>query len=1083
MLPTNTGKGKLMLPIRITRLIVPCTLLAVISAARPAVHAAGNLSEPSEAAQQVLKQSGICGGLIVHLGCRDGRLIAALAPGKQFLVQALTTDPQVLTAARKDIRSLGIYGQVSVDRYDGQHLPYADNLVNLLVVDHPEQVSQQEMMRVLAPGGVLLQKQGGSWKKTVKPWPATIDQWNHYLHDASNNAVAADRQVSPPRRLRWKCGPLWSRSHEFISSLCAMITAGGRLFYIFDEGLTGITTPELPERWTLTARDAFNGVLLWKRSVPKWGSRFWGNSALRNAPASVPRRLVADARRVYVTLGIGEPVSILDAATGQVQSTVPGTETAEELRLLDGVLLVRTAGALLATEAASGKLLWKADGKLQPLSLAAADRRVYYRKGKQIVCRQLADGEVVWQSALDGPVSLLVVHDDSLFLLQRGIIVALSASTGEKLWSVRVPWQRAELFVAAGKLWHWQAGMLVGRNLQTGALEKQLDTSDVFTPGHHLRCYASKATDEFIITPNRGAEFVSICGKRSAENDWLRGACRYGVMPGNGLLYVPPHPCFCYPGVMLTGMNALAGSDDWQPPAAAELGTQLEPGPAAAAAAKAALASAGQYDWPTYRHDARRSGATMCSVPAQVTEKWKVNLPRPITPPIVADGRLFVAAKDEHTLYAIDAGDGHILWQFTAGGPIDSPPTVCGDLLLLGCCDGYVYCLMADNGALAWRFRAAPREERIVAFGQLQSPWPVHGSVLVVDQVAYVTAGRSSYLDGGIWLYALEPRSGRVLYRNRIDTWSPTRRDAVDKPFVPAYHIEGARSDILVSEGGHIYLGQYKFDMQLVEQPAPYILPKAQEKATPPDFSKHPYAANMADELADFERRQREWLERTQPDLLAKLRQRFGGFDVGCRQMGRHLLSTAGFLDDSWYNRTFWMYADIWPGYYLAHLAPKTGQLIVVGPTTTYALQAFPTRNFQSPLFFPGKQGYALMADRNDNEPVLDDQTLETTKGWGFVRAAPPVWFRWVPVRVRGMVLAGDRLFVAGPPDVVDPHDPMAAFEGRKGARLQVYSAADGKPLAEKPLDAPPVFDGVIAAEQHLFVSTVAGQVVCLQGR
>ncbi len=200
---------------------------------------------------------------------------------------------------------------------------------------------------------------------------------------------------------------------------------------------------------------------------------------------------------------------------------------------------------------------------------------------------------------------------------------------------------------------------------------------------------------------------------------------------------------------------------------------------------------------------------------------------------------------------------------------------------------------------------------------------------------------------------------------------------------------------------------------------------------------------------------------------------------MGDREMGLHVFSTAGFLDDTWFNRTFWTYSATWPGFYLAHRAAKTGQLLVVGPEKTYAVQAFPSRNLQSPLFTPGEKGYLLFADRNDNEPVLDYRTRGTTKGWGFTRMAPPEWHDWAPVRIRAMVLAQEHLFVAGPPDVVDPDDLMGAFEGRKGAVLRAYSAADGKRLAQFELDAPPVFDGLIAAGGRLFMSTTDGHVAC----
>lgn len=51
--------------------------------------------------------------------------------------------------------------------------------------------------------------------------------------------------------------------------------------------------------------------------------------------------------------------------------------------------------------------------------------------------------------------------------------------------------------------------------------------------------------------------------------------------------------------------------------------------------------------------------------------------------------------------------------------------------VLFGSRDGWVYCLQASDGQLVWRFRAAPEERKMMAFEQLESTWPVHGSVLV----------------------------------------------------------------------------------------------------------------------------------------------------------------------------------------------------------------------------------------------------------------------------------------------------------------------------------------------------------------
>ena len=80
------------------------------------------------------------------------------------------------------------------------------------------------------------------------------------------------------------------------------------------------------------------------------------------------------------------------------------------------------------------------------------------------------------------------------------------------------------------------------------------------------------------------------------------------------------------------------------------------------------------------------------------------------------------------------------------------------------------------------------------------------------------------------------------------------------------------------------------------------------------------------------------------------------------------------------------------------------------------------------------------------------------------------------------MVLAGDRLFAAGLPDVVDPKDPLAAFEGRKGSLLQVFSTTDGSLLKSYKLTSTPAFDGLIAAAGRLYITTKDGKVVCMSG-
>jgi hypothetical protein len=104
---------------------------------------------------------------------------------------------------------------------------------------------------------------------------------------------------------------------------------------------------------------------------------------------------------------------------------------------------------------------------------------------------------------------------------------------------------------------------------------------------------------------------------------------------------------------------------------------------------------------------------------------------------------------------------------------------------------------------------------RIAACGQLESALPVIGSVLIRDGIIYATAGRSSYLDGGIGLYRIEAETGKILSRTPIYSPDP-ETGKQPKHTAPAF-VPGARADILTSDDNHVYLRDMVFDEQGVE--------------------------------------------------------------------------------------------------------------------------------------------------------------------------------------------------------------------------------------------------------------------------
>jgi len=73
--------------------------------------------------------------------------------------------------------------------------------------------------------------------------------------------------------------------------------------------------------------------------------------------------------------------------------------------------------------------------------------------------------------------------------------------------------------------------------------------------------------------------------------------------------------------------------------------------------------------------------------------------------------------------------------------------------------------------------------------------------------------------------------------------------------------------------------------------------------------------------------------------------------------------------------------------------------------------------------------------------------------------------------------LTRDTLFAAGPPDTLQPDDPLAALEGRLGGVLAAIDPATGQQLAQARLSSPPRFDGMAAAGDQLFLVTRDGKV------
>jgi hypothetical protein len=218
-----------------------------------------------------------------------------------------------------------------------------------------------------------------------------------------------------------------------------------------------------------------------------------------------------------------------------------------------------------------------------------------------------------------------------------------------------------------------------------------------------------------------------------------------------------------------------------------------------------------------------------------------------------------------------------------------------------------------------------------------------------------------------------------------------------------------------------------------------------------------------------------------------------------------HLFCPTGFLDDSLWHRTYWGYGRAWAsgagGYHQAGRVIPAGRPLVFDDENVYGYgRLWQYYRWTTPL------EYHLFAARKQPQIVRAGSERKAVRKAGKrvgSRAQPvtrfvPDWSDDVSVQVNSMVLTDDVLFAAGPPDVADEEESVktllhpetqkklaeqsAAFEGKRGALLIAVSRDGGAKRAAYRLDFVPRFDGLIAANGRLYVTTLDGEVLCLSG-
>lgn len=391
-------------------------------------------------AKAILQAAQVKTGLCLHIGCGQtgspGLTAALAAANPGMAVHGLAFDDAGLERTRAAIAAQGLAGRALAERIALKPLPFYPDLASLVVAEDPQAlaaqgISKEDLLAIVAPYGVLCLKENGRWTTTAKPRPKEMDDWGHPFHGADSNMVSQDKLVRFPIGLRWLDGlPV---NINMWAACRAWVVAGARCYTLSSNEIENIENRT--KKHYLGARDAFNGLPLWKINLDT--SDDGAHLTWRNAGP-----LVADERRVYAVRG-DKPI-IVDGVTGTVVATCDTAYATNRLALLDGVLLTASwEGRTSTNDKVENESLWatwipKGDkGAVEAFDAASGQKRW---SQPLVALALVASGDVVYVLTHAGaPASNDAVKKDPELDRRKDWnreVVALDLKTGKERWRV-----------------------------------------------------------------------------------------------------------------------------------------------------------------------------------------------------------------------------------------------------------------------------------------------------------------------------------------------------------------------------------------------------------------------------------------------------------------------------------------------------------------------------------------------------------------------------------------------------------------------------------------------------------------------
>ena len=294
-------------------------------------------------------------------------------------------------------------------------------------------------------------------------------------------------------------------------------------------------------------------------------------------------------------------------------------------------------------------------------------------------------------------------------------------------------------------------------------------------------------------------------------------------------------------------------------------------------------------------------------------------------------------------------------------------------------------------------------------------------------------------------LVLLDPESGKLLSETTMN--GQQKVDGKDhQDYVTWLNMPVAKPDILSSNGGYVYMRSQPFE---------------------PDGTRLPLRPKAWNGIADG--------GAPPPDQDA---------------YHAHVFSPTGYLDDSGWHRTYWIYGSDfysgWSGYPTAGKVTPAGKIMVSDDENVYGFGRQPQYwRWTTPMEF-----HLFAAPRSKVGQLKLGAARKKGKQPKPAEPKPPgyLWTQQYPILARAMCKAGDTIYVAGVRDVLeetksDPakaEEQVAHWNGKHGGIMLAVLALDGSQAASIELESPPVFDSLIAARGSLYFTTTDGKLVRL---